>query len=330
MYKPWVKMSCSPIGKYDNLTRYSSRGWNAYSRVAQDAQGWLRDGLMDQLYPMMYFRDNNFYPFAIDWQENSYGRTVVPGLGIYLLHPREGNWPLEEIQRQVSVSRTIGMGHCYFRAKFLLDNVKGVYDWMNTADRHPSLIPPMTWAQSIEPTAPTRLTVKRSAKGDKVTWSGAVDRSDGPYLLYNIYASREQRPDINAHGNLIATRRPWQQLDVPRTTATQGLHYAVTAIDRYGNESLPIFEDSGKRHHSSVLLPNDGRYLKPDMTDVSPSDVFIILTLQGTIIKTAPYAKGIDIRRLPEGIYQLKTLNKKGITHRMGFFTVKRKGKNEK
>ena len=65
--KPWVKLSCSPIGKSGDLSRYPSGGWNAYNAVYQDAQGWLREGLMDQLYPMMYFRGNNFYPFALDW-----------------------------------------------------------------------------------------------------------------------------------------------------------------------------------------------------------------------------------------------------------------------
>ena len=47
--KPWIKLSCSPIGKYDDLTRYRSNGWNANTTVCQDAQGWLRDGLMDAL-----------------------------------------------------------------------------------------------------------------------------------------------------------------------------------------------------------------------------------------------------------------------------------------
>lgn len=60
--KPWIKMSCSPVGKYDDLSRYWSHGWNANTKVCQDAQGWLRDGLMDELFPMMYFRDEHFYP----------------------------------------------------------------------------------------------------------------------------------------------------------------------------------------------------------------------------------------------------------------------------
>jgi len=124
--KPWVKMSGAPIGKYDDLSRYSSRGWNAFQRVAQDAQGWARDGLMDQLYPMMYFQGNHFYPFALDWQEHSYGHTMVSGLGTYMLHPHEGNWLLSEVKRQLNMTRQIGMGHCHFRAKFLLGNVKGL------------------------------------------------------------------------------------------------------------------------------------------------------------------------------------------------------------
>lgn len=47
--KPWVKISCSPIGKYSDLSRYSSRNFNAYDRVSQEAQEWIRLGLMDQL-----------------------------------------------------------------------------------------------------------------------------------------------------------------------------------------------------------------------------------------------------------------------------------------
>ncbi len=49
--KPWVKMSCSPIGKFDDLSRYWSHGWNAYTKVAQDAQAWLKDGLHGRALP---------------------------------------------------------------------------------------------------------------------------------------------------------------------------------------------------------------------------------------------------------------------------------------
>ena len=244
--KPWVKLSCSPIGKYDDLSRYRSNGWNARRRVAQDAQLWLRTGLMDQLYPMMYFQGNNFYPFALDWQENSYGRTIVSGLGIYLLNPREGRFQLSEIKRQLNVTRQMGLGHCYFRAKFLLDNIKEVYDYVAWFNRHPALIPPMTWAQSTAPTAPTLLQIRHTKQGDQLNWSGATNRNDSPYLLYNIYASKDTPVDISNPANLIATRHQGLSMLVPYGATRSQLHYAVTALDRYGNESPAIQEPSAK------------------------------------------------------------------------------------
>lgn len=88
--KPWVKVSTCPVGKYKDTSRYPSRGWNAFHTVYQDVQGWLGEGIQDQIYPMLYFRGNHFYPFALDWQEQSNGRQIIPGLGIYFLDPSEG------------------------------------------------------------------------------------------------------------------------------------------------------------------------------------------------------------------------------------------------
>ena len=68
------------MGKYRDTARYPSRGWNAFHTVYQDVQGWLGEGIQDQIYPMMYFRGNGFYPFALDWQEQSNGRQIIPGL----------------------------------------------------------------------------------------------------------------------------------------------------------------------------------------------------------------------------------------------------------
>lgn len=322
LHKPWVKLSCSPIGKYDDLSRFRSNGWNARSRVAQDAQGWLRDGLMDQLYPMMYFQGNNFYPFAIDWKEQSFGRHVISGLGVYMLHPKERNWPINEVKRQMSVVREIGLGHCYFRAKFLLDNVKGIYDFARWHDRYPALVPPMTWAQSDAPTSPKMLNVERSHESDQLSWQEAEDRSDGPYLLYNIYASTTYPVDVTKAENLIATRYLRRHIIVPK--AKGQWYYAVTAQDRYGNEGPAVQEASAYRQNFNVssLLPNDGRKLRVN----APSDAkaLMITTLQGNMVKTCMNEPVIDISTLPEGIYQIKSVHKKHISHRLGFFVVRR------
>ena len=234
--KPWVKLSCSPIGKSGDLSRYRSGGWNAYTAVNQDAQGWLREGLMDQLYPMMYFRGNNFYPFALDWQERSHERTIVAGLGIYFLSPDQQNWPLVDITRELHFLRDNGLGHCYFRAKFLTDNTKGLYSFIRDFDNAPALIPPMTWMSDKKPAAPRKLNIQRGSLSDSITWDTAIDRATSSHLLYNIYASTTANIDINEPRNLVATRLSDSCLVVPHSQG-QHLYYAVTAVNRYGNES---------------------------------------------------------------------------------------------
>ena len=232
--KPWVKISCSPLGKYSDLRRYRSNGWNAYSTVAQDAQAWLRDGLMDQLYPMIYYKGNNFYPFAADWQEESHRRSISAGLGIYFLSPREGNWTIDMVRRQLYFLRSEGIGHCFFRCKFLLDNVQGIYDFVaNELNRYPALIPPMTWVDSTPPSPPSSLTY--DSKKRLLSWQPADDDT----YLYNIYKSDNSPLGTATPENMIAVRTAQRQVEIPPGHHLFDVHYAVTAIDRYGNESEP-------------------------------------------------------------------------------------------
>ena len=325
MHKPWVKLSCSPIGKYDDLSRYRSNGWNAYSRVAQDAQGWMREGWMDQLHPMMYFSGNHFYPFAIDWQENSYGHTVSAGLGVYMLSPGERNWPLGEMQRQLNVARSIGIGHTFFRAKFLLDNVKGIYDYVLLFDSTPALVPPVTWSGYPSPAAPVALRVAHTADGDKLSWDEGRDNSDGPYLLYNVYAADSFPVDISRANHLLTARHLWRHLDV--RNGKQPRYYAVTAVDRYGNESAACQQAHPASPASEKvvrgMIANDGQQLQLPSVPFDAREV-IIASMLGTQLYTLRYQPVIDISHIPEGTYTLIMRNNKRITHQVGNFIVKR------
>lgn len=323
--KPWVKMSCSPVGKFDDLTRFSSFGWNAYTKVCQDAQGWLREGLMDQLYPMMYFDGKHYYPFAADWSENRYGRDVASGLGIYRLIRSEGNWSLDILKRQMNVSRQLGLGHCYFRSRFLTDNTKGLYTFVCDFDAYPAIVPPMTWTHQPAPTAPETLHIERTSNGDNVSWEGATDTSNGDYLTYNVYASTEQPVDINDARNLIATRLIQQHLSVRRSASAVPLYYAVTAVNRYGIESACISKSTSKRTQDSQssLLPNNGYQLS--LPEGAPQAEFLaVYSMQANIVVTMRYAPIINISDIPNGIYELRTLDEKGNTHRIGTFLIKR------
>lgn len=327
--KPWVKMSCSPIGKYADLPRQSSNGWNAYSRVMQDAQAWLRNGLMDELFPMMYFKERNFFPFALDWSENSHGKIVAPGLGIYFMSPRENNWELETITQEMEVLRQWGMGHAYFRSRFFTENLKGIYTFAaEYFDKDLALVPAMTWQSDIAPEAPTSIVC--DSLNNTLSWNGAKDRSNGPYLTYNIYSSSETPVDITKSSNLVASRRTATSLVVP----FDGRYYAVTSMDRYGNESEAkqnFVQHKGKSKNQNVirqtLLPLykcNGRKVVFNRTDVNSSDLLQIVTMQGLAVKTVFVSNELDVRTLPEGFYMLRTLGKKKSSHRLGYFQLKR------
>jgi hypothetical protein len=47
--------------------------------------------------------------------------------------------------------------------------------------------------------------------------------------------------------------------------------------------------------------------------------------MQGLPVAVLPYpADTLDISSIPNGIYQVRSLGRKGITHRLGFFSIKR------
>ena len=304
--KPWVKVSSSPVGKFKDTNRYSSLGWNAYETVYQDAQGWLKEGIHDALFPMMYFKDNHFYPFALDWKENDHGRWVVPGLGIYFLSPSEQDWPIDEISRQLHFTRQANLaGHAYFRNRFLLDNVKGIFDELkNDFYTTPALVPPMTWQDSIAPTAPTEPFYELQTNGEvKLAWSASKDNHDLP-VVYHLYASSNYPVDTNNANNLLATYLKGNQITLPDGEG----YFAVTAADRYGNESAPLALNTAPEIESPTL--NQGNKLVlPQLEDVP--EILICNALGETISKVS-YQPEISLKLLPEGFYLVYTLSEEG------------------
>lgn len=249
--KPWVKLSSSPIGKYNDLVRYSSKGWNCYNAVWQDPQMWLRTNLQDVLFPMMYFKDNHFYPFLLNWKECNYGHPVVPGLGIYFLDPSEGNWVLNDVRQEMHAIRNTGIGGmAFYRSAFLTRNCKGIYD--TACDEffpYPAMTTRMLWmGDTIAPSAPQSI---KYANG-KVTWDKVTDKKE---VLYNVYGANVYPVDVTKAENLLAVNVRSTSFDI-KGRASKVRYYAVTSIDRFGNESAPVQEaKSGYVHPEHLNVP---------------------------------------------------------------------------
>ena len=306
--KPWVKVSSSPVGKFKDTNRYSSFGWNAYETVYQDAQGWLKEGIHDALFPMMYFKDNHFYPFALDWKENDNGRWVVPGLGIYFLSPKEQDWPIDEISRQLHFTRQADLaGHAYFRNRFLLDNVKGIFDELkNDFYTTPALVPPMTWQDSIAPTIPTSPVYETLEDGSiKLSWAPSKDNHDLP-VVYHLYTSDTYPVDTENANHLFATFLRDTTLSIKASEGKR--YYAVTASDRYGNESASLALNTAPL--MDIPLLNQGNKLTlPTLEDVKE---ILICNAIGETISRVNYHPKISLELLPEGFYLVYALSKEG------------------
>ena len=233
--KPWVCVSAATLGKYADTSRYSSYGWNAYHTVHQDAKEWMRTGIVDAIFPMLYYTDKHFYPFVTDWYEGSYGRHVIAGMGTYQLHKNEKNWPLEELTRQLHVVRAHPIsGAAQFRSQFVTDNVKGIYDYLRYFYSTPALVPAMPWLSDTLPAMPQGFTTETTSEATILRWQ----HTEG--VKYNIYSSTIFPVDTTDPTNLIESYSNDTIYTEPLPSLVRRNHYAITAIDRYGNESLPL------------------------------------------------------------------------------------------
>ena len=314
--KPWVRVSCAPLGKHNNLRRYSSLGWDAYNTVFQEVQEWMKEGIMDIIFPMLYFNGNNFYPFVRDWQENSNGRHVVPGIGIYRLMPEYGNWSPIEIERQINTSREAGTaGTAMFRAEHIKGAGSKAYRRTN---RTPALIPPMTWAPGAAPATPKGVEVTRDDKGITIRWDSITGNTDEPSVKYNVYCAIDQNIDINNIKELVATQLccnsyRWNC----RTLKTMTV--AVTSVDAYGRESEPAivtcYNNSNIADKEIPLPPAPSWGARVEVIDI-----------WGRKVYSGRYFNRIGVRGLQDGHYIIRMYDRHGaLLYTRHFFTKEKK-----
>ena len=303
--KPWVRVSCAPLGKYNNLTRYSSLGWDAYNTVCQDAQGWLRDGIMDILFPMLYFNGNNFYPFVRDWCENSNGRHIVPGIGIYRLCPQHGGWPAVEIERQMRTSRTAAAnGVMMFRTAHLVGNASGARDIYTKIYKSPALVPPMDWIAPA-PSTPSLVGSARDMEGVSLQWGSVPALAGYPAVRYNIYAAFGDSVDVDNSNNLVATSLTDTCFRYNCRTNRE-IAMAITAVDACGVESEPLY----------VVATMGGRMLRGDILrlpePLSWGQRIEVLDQYGREVYAEKFKSCFDVRGFLSGRYILNVYDRHG------------------
>jgi hypothetical protein len=201
----------------------------------------MKTGKHDALYPMMYYKEQLFYPFVDDWIENGNKRIVVPGLGAYQMI--ELGWSRQDILNQVDYTRRKNVhGQAYFRTANVLSNTKGILTSLEKYYSYPAKLPAMTWLSDLIPEKPTDIQAERLPDGTfELKW---LLNDEKNRVTYNVYRSETDDFSRDNAENLLAVGLKEPLFTYVAEDNDKAYYYFVTVSDAYHNESevsIPAF-----------------------------------------------------------------------------------------
>ena len=247
--KSHVKFGISPFGIWRHKSsdpEYgspTSKGLQSYDDLFADTDLWAKSGWVDYLAPQLYWETTHrvapFGPLATWWNEHGYGRPLYIGHAAYHLSDQ---WSANELAKQLAEARGLDQvkGSIYFSSSQLIKNHKGWRDTLRQVHfKYPALVPTMPWIDSIAPTAPHRVSLRKKSTQWTLTWQPgepSLDK-DPPayYLVYRVKRSEGLQGLLKAENIIykgqsleLAMENAWMEI---------GHGFVITACDRLHNES---------------------------------------------------------------------------------------------
>ncbi|MCX6169024.1 MAG: family 10 glycosylhydrolase [Ignavibacteriales bacterium] len=186
--KHYIKLGVAPIGVYKN--QKGVNGWEGYTEVYQDSRDWLKRGIIDYVAPQIYwgFNDNpRFGAVAKDWVENSYGRSVVLGIGAYKPSVKP------DMDQMIQYARSINADGVSF---FRYENIKETEFNSFRYKTYPAV---MAWLDGIYPEPPANLKYRKTESTQNLfslSWDYQKMKSQNDsiryFALYNLPNSNSE------------------------------------------------------------------------------------------------------------------------------------------
>jgi uncharacterized lipoprotein YddW (UPF0748 family) len=228
--KPHVKFGISPFGIYRPGQPPQIKGLDAYDVLYADAKKWLEEGWVDYLAPQLYWKIDQTaqsYPVLLNWWTdiNSQRRHIYAGNNLGQL---DGNsWTIEEIEKQVEISRKmigkLSFGNIFFSMSAFTENRQNIYNnFKSSAYAQLALVPMMPWQDTLAPIPPTGLDVKDR----KLSWQAAENKDIRSWTLYKQNGANWTLERVFPGAIRVATLEPGT--------------YALCAVDRMANESAGV------------------------------------------------------------------------------------------
>ena len=247
--KPTVKFGISPFGIYKNGVPQGIVGLDAYNILYTDVVHWLQNQWLDYFTPQLYwgFGGGQDYATLMPWwaaQKNN--RHFYPGLAPYRII--DSNWPSSTVTLQVRLNRANpnAEGEIFFRAnQGITNNPKGFLDSLKQNLYFTRAITPlMSWKDNVKPNPPQNLRYEAltATSPAVLIWDAPQTASDGDvaqsYLIYHFKNNNPQASDFENPINIVdVVGIKNKNLSPPNEIGEN--YFALTTIDRAGNESLP-------------------------------------------------------------------------------------------
>ncbi|WP_298717142.1 family 10 glycosylhydrolase [Chitinophaga sp.] len=253
--KPWVKFGVSPSGIYRNSTNPDigspTGGLEHYTTLYADTKRWLQEGWVDYIMPQVYWwigQPGANYGVIVPWWNNqSAGRHIYIGIAGYKMGDAAAGagWTdSTQIPRQIRMNRSHAnvYGQSVYNTTSLRVNTrKGFRDSLRLfMYAKPALLPAMQWRDSIAPAAPFGLNAVQAGDDVQLFWWHNGDPGDqlNRARQFAVYRSTTPVIDTSSMDQFLAVT-PVDSVSYTDTSALPGItyYYAVTALDRYHNES---------------------------------------------------------------------------------------------
>ncbi|WP_423735037.1 family 10 glycosylhydrolase [Chitinophaga caseinilytica] len=253
--KPWVKFGVSPSGIYRNSTNPDigspTSGLEHYTTLYADTKRWLQEGWVDYIMPQVYWwigQPGANYGVIVPWWNNqANGRHIYIGIAGYKMGDAAAGagWTdSTQIPRQIRMNRSHANVYgqsVYNTTSMRVNTRKGFRDSLRLfMYAKPALLPAMKWRDSIAPAAPFGLYAEQAGDDVRLLWWHNGDPQDqlNRARQFAVYRSTTPAIDTGDMGQLLAVT-PMDSIAYTDTSALPGVtyYYAVTALDRYHNES---------------------------------------------------------------------------------------------
>ena len=277
-YKPWVKFIIGPAGAgHAPASKYGLHGpscsasdWQ-YNTIYSEPLAWLYEGTIDAISPQLYWSTthstNPFGPLTEWWSyaAETFGRHNYPSHSISSFSSDNSTtaWndhiTMTELTRQYAADQTAG--NVLWSAAYACGQKASGYAEYTLQEvyEHPALQPAIDWKTTVtNPGTVGNLT----KSGSTLTWSGFNN------YRYAVYAVPTSVGKIYTIPSDYLIGNPYDMsFSIPSAYQT-GYNYAVSAVDRLGNEFTPIYvgDASGQEQLAAVTLtsPADNSVVNKD------------------------------------------------------------------